>query len=70
MRLFLMAVVALALAGCGDRDKAVVYKQGVYQGKTDSAPWNNALYKGDKAKWESDIRARNQQQDESRRIGG
>ncbi|OIR03488.1 hypothetical protein GALL_143470 [mine drainage metagenome] len=70
MRLFLMAAMALALAGCGERDKAMVYKQGVYQGKTDSAPWNNALYKGDKAKWESDIRARNQQQDESRRIGG
>ncbi|HUY03782.1 MAG TPA: hypothetical protein VMV33_10885 [Rhodocyclaceae bacterium] len=70
MRLFLMASIALALAGCGNRDKAVVYKQGVYQGKTDTAPWNNAKYKGDKAKWESDIRARNQQQDESRRIGG
>ena len=69
MKLILM-MAALALAGCGDRDKAVVYKQGVYQGKTDTAPWNNALYKGDKAKWESDIRARNLEQDESRRIGG
>ena len=69
MKLILL-MAALMLAGCGDRDKAVVYKQGVYQGKTDSAPWNNALYKGDKARWESDIRARNREQDESRRIGG
>jgi len=70
MRVILMATLVLVLAGCGDREKVVVYKQGEYQGKTDAAPWNNAIYNGDKAKWEGDIRARGRQQDESRRIGG
>ena len=70
MRLFLIAVIALVLAGCGERETVVVYKQGEYQGKTDAAPWNNTAYNGDKAKWEGDIRARNRLQDESRRIGG
>ena len=70
MRLILMATLVLVLAGCADREKVVVYKQGEYQGKTDAAPWNNATYNGDKAKWEGDIRARGRQQDESRRIGG
>lgn len=70
MRLILVATIVLTLAGCGDREKVVVYKQGDYQGKTDAAPWNNATYNGDKAKWESDLRARGRLQDESRRIGG
>lgn len=66
----LAAVIGLGLAGCGDRDRVVIYKQGKYQGKPDSQPWSNAPYGGDKAKWEGDLKARNQQQDESRRIGG
>lgn len=70
MRLFLMAAIVMMLAGCGDRDQVTVYKQGEYQGKADALPWNNAIYNGDKAKWEGDIRARGRAQDESRRIGG
>jgi uncharacterized lipoprotein len=71
-RTILVAAAALAfgLAGCSDRDRVVAYKQGKYQGKTDSQPWSNAPYNGDKAKWEGDIRSRNLQQDESRRTGG
>ncbi len=60
----------LGLAACGDRDQVVAYKQGKYQGKTDSQPWSNAPYNGDKARWEGDLKARAQQQDESRRTGG
>ena len=60
----------LGLTGCGDRDRVVVYKQGKYQGKEDAQPWSNAPYSGDKTKWEGELKARNQQQDESRRIGG
>lgn len=63
------AALALGLAGCGDRERTVVYKQGVYQGKKDTPAWGNAPFDGDKAKWENAIRARNQQQDESRRGG-
>ncbi|MDP1634752.1 MAG: hypothetical protein Q8L69_08725 [Gallionellaceae bacterium] len=68
--LVMAAVLGLGLSACGDRDQVVVYKQGKYQGKTDSQPWSNAPYSGDKAKWEGDLKARNQQQDESRRTGG
>ena len=63
------AVLGAGLAGCGDRERAVVYKQGKYQGKEDSQPWSNAPFGGDKAKWEGALRARNQAQDESRRTG-
>ncbi|MBK6630432.1 MAG: hypothetical protein IPG33_04975 [Betaproteobacteria bacterium] len=74
MKKFLLPVMAAALAfglaACGDRDRVVVYKQGKYQGKPDSQPWSNAPYGGDKAKWEGDLKARNLQQDESRRTGG
>lgn len=68
--LVMAAALGFGLAACGDRDQVVVYKQGKYQGKTDSQPWSNAPYSGDKAKWEGDLKARNQQQDESRRTGG
>ncbi len=71
-----ISLLACAVAGgfflsaCGDRDGVVVYKQGKYQGKADSQPWSNAPFGGDKAKWEGAVRARNLQQDESRRTGG
>lgn len=68
--LVLAAALGFSLASCGDRDRVVIYKQGKYQGKADSQPWSNAPYSGDKAKWEGDLKARNQQQDESRRTGG
>lgn len=60
------AVLALGLAACSDRERTVIYKQGQYQGKTDTAPWTNAPYSGDKARWESDLRVRNLRQDEYR----
>jgi len=56
-----------AVAGCGD-SKPVVYKQGQYQGKPDSQPWDNALFKDSKVEWEKAIKARNQNQDEYTRI--
>lgn len=68
--LVLAAALAFGLAACGDRDRVVIYKQGKYQGKPDSQPWSNAPFGGDKAKWEGELKARNQQQDESRRTGG
>ena len=70
------AVVALAagLAGCGEREQVVVYKQRKYQGKPDTKPWSNdptaAVYtpqkwtKGDQASWEGALKARNQAQNE------
>lgn len=69
---FLLTAAALGfgLAACSDRDQVIVYKQGKYQGKVDTQPWSNAPYSGDKARWEGDLKARNLQQDESRRTGG
>ncbi len=50
------------LAGCGDQPK--VYKQGQYQGKPDSKPWDNDQFKGNQVEWEKAIKGRNQGQNE------
>ncbi len=52
----------------------IVYKQGKYQGKPDTRPWENdpaaSLYttskwdKGDKTGWETAVRTRNLSQNE------
>ena len=64
----------LGLAGCGEQEQVVVYKQGKYQGKPDTRPWENepgaSLYttskwaKGDKSSWETAVKSRNQNQNE------
>ena len=41
--------LALVLAGCGD--KPMIYKQGQYQGKPDSKPWDNEQFKGSQVEW-------------------
>jgi hypothetical protein len=68
----LVAAVAAAvgLAGCGESNQVVVYKQGKYQGKPDSKPWDSPEFGGEKARWETAIKARNLNQNEYRRIGG
>ena len=57
-----LGALALLAAGCGD--KPAVYKQGQYQGKPDSRPWENDQFKGNQVEWEKALRARNQSQDE------
>ncbi len=61
---------ALSLAGCGEKEQVVLYKQGKYQGKPDAKPWDSPEFGGDKAKWEGSIKARNQNQNEYRRFPG
>jgi len=61
-------VMAAVLAGCGERPQVLDYKQGHYQGKQDTAAWSNPPYSGDRAKWETDIKSRNQAQNEYRRV--
>jgi hypothetical protein len=63
------AMAALMLAGCGERPQVVNYKQGKYQGKPDEAPYAAAPFNGDQQKWERDIRARTQNQNEYKRTG-
>jgi len=58
---FTTGALALMLAGC---DKPVVYKQGQYQGKPDSKPWDNDQFKGNQVEWEKSIKTRNQGQNE------
>ena len=74
---------AFLLSGCGEDAKqvgqATTYKQGKYQGKPDGKPWDNAPLavgsgdakwnKGDKVTWETQIKARNDGQNEYKRIG-
>lgn len=62
--LAILAVALLPLSGCGDSDRVIVYKQGKYQGKPDTQPWDNALFKGNQVEWENAIKTRNQAQNE------
>ncbi len=55
---------AMVLAGCGEQPSVTVYKQGQYQGKPDTQPWNNAQFKNDRASWENKIKARTESQNE------
>ena len=58
------AVLPWMVAGCGEGTHVTVYKQGKYQGKPDTAPWDNAQFKGDKVAWETAIKKRNEGQNE------
>lgn len=73
------ALIALAgMTGCGESEQVIVYKQGKYQGKPDTKPWENepsaSLYttskwnKGDKSGWETALRSRAQHQNEYTRV--
>jgi len=71
-------IAAFAVAGCGESEQVVVYKQGKYQGKPDTKPWENApgasLYttskwnQGDRTSWESAVKTRNLAQNEYNRV--
>ena len=62
----LAAAAALVLTACGERPQVINYKQGTYQGKPDSPPYD-AQYKGNRQEWENAIRTRNQAQNEYKR---
>ena len=75
-RLIALAVLAaFGLSACGESEQVVVYKQGKYQGKPDTRPWDNEPLamgpkwaKGDKASWETQIKNRQLGQHEHKRI--
>jgi hypothetical protein len=79
MRLALLLAAALFIAGCGEKEQVVVYKQGKYQGKPDNRSWDNdppvaellgsKWNKGDRMSWEEAIKQRQLTQNEYRRIG-
>jgi hypothetical protein len=68
--LFVALAFTLGLAGCGEKERVILYKQGKYQGKPDAKPWDSPEFGGDKEKWEGSIKARNQNQNEYRRLPG
>lgn len=66
----LVMLFLFAAAGCGESQKVTVFKQGAYQGKPDSRPWDSPDFKGDKSAWENAISTRTMSQNEYVRIGG
>jgi len=72
----LIVALALGLSACGEAEQVVVYKQGKYQGKADTRPWDNAPLaygdskwtKGNKESWENEVNTRTLGQNEYRRI--
>ena len=68
----LTALAVLAIAGCGEREQVTEFKRGKYQGKPDTQPWSNAPLdyerskwtQGDRASWETQIKARQSWQSE------
>ena len=78
--LLISVVVAFGATGCMEVEQnSTGQKQGRYQGKPDGKPWDNdplaagagngKWSKGDKVSWETQIKARNNGQNEYKRIG-
>jgi hypothetical protein len=70
-KLIVAAAVALAtlgLAACGENQQVTVYKQGKYQGKPDTKPWDSPEWGGEKAKWEREVTTRTAYQNEYTRM--
>jgi hypothetical protein len=66
--LFLALTATIGLAACGEHSQVPSYKQGNYQGKSDTRPWEGAKFAGDKQAWDNALRARNQGQSEYNRV--
>ena len=62
-----LAALLLGLVACSERPQVVNYKQGTYQGKPDTPPYQNAPFNGDKAAWERAVATRAQAQNEYKR---
>ena len=77
LKVAVLALLGASIAGCGEREQVVSYKDGKYQGKPDGRPWDSqprsdgsaGWVKGDHASWENEVKARTGGQGENRRIG-
>jgi hypothetical protein len=66
--LLVLCGIALAmLAGCGEKPQDISYRQGTYQGKPDTRPYDNPPFKGDQKAWELALKDRAQRQNEYKR---
>ena len=61
-------LLALGVAGCGERPQVINYKQGKYQGKADTPAFANAPFNGNKQQWEHEIDDRAHYQNEYVRL--
>jgi hypothetical protein len=61
-------VMGALLSACSEQPQVVEYKAGSYSGKPDTRPWESDAYKGDKAMYQSDLRARAHKQTEIGRM--
>jgi hypothetical protein len=76
MRALFIIAALLALGACSEREQVAQFKQGKYQGKPDTRPWDNEPLaygsgkwtKGDRASWETQIKTRQLGQNEDKRI--
>jgi hypothetical protein len=66
--LLLASALLLGVAACSERSQVVNYKQGTYQGKPGTPPYQNPPFNGDKAAWERAVATRAQAQNEYKRI--
>jgi hypothetical protein len=72
--LFFLFII-FTLSACGEREQVAESKRG-YQGKRDTQPWENdplaygsgKWSKGDRTSWETQLKARQQGQNEAKRI--
>jgi hypothetical protein len=63
-----VALLALALGGCGERPQVINYKQGKYQGKPVTPAFAAAPFNGNRQQWENQIDTRTQSQNEYVRL--
>ncbi len=76
MKSLVMVVALLGLVACGEREQVAEAGKRGYQGKQDAKPWESEPLaygsgkwtKGDRASWETQIKARQLGQHEDKRI--
>ncbi len=66
--LILALTACVGLAACGESSQVPSYKQGNYQGKSDTRPWEGGQFAGNKQAWDNALRHRNQGQTEYNRV--
>jgi hypothetical protein len=65
----IVLAIGVSLGGCSDKvQDSTPVKTTSYQGKPDTAPWDDSRWHGDRASWERAITARQQNQNEYVRI--
>jgi hypothetical protein len=77
-RILFLLIAAFALSACGEREQVIQQQPSEkrYQGKNDGKPWDNdplaygsgKWSKGDRTSWETQIKTRQQGQNEDKRI--